>query len=160
MAEPVFGGVTIKTEPVYAKNTIACVCFQGMWRWYVTEREYWFLNVEMEERFDIQVLNEDTAKAFLEAIQEEQVSTAELRSELQHFRGTHPEGDEWLKYVPSFLVNFDQKLFFSMFPEPASYEHYMPEGWTGSYSDFLERVPETERYWEAQGKSLIEESFS
>lgn len=63
MTEPVFGGVTMKTEPVYAKNTIAFVCFQGIWRWYVTEREYWFLNVEMEERFGIQVLHEDTANA-------------------------------------------------------------------------------------------------
>ncbi|WII35346.1 hypothetical protein [Paenibacillus thiaminolyticus] len=24
---------------------------EGRWGWYVTEREYWFLNIEMEERF-------------------------------------------------------------------------------------------------------------
>lgn len=149
----------MKTEPVYAEHTIAGVCFQGIWRWYVTEREYWFLNVEMEERFGIHVLNEETAAVFLEAIQEEQVSTAELRCEPQHFREKHREGDEWLKYVPSFLVDFDQRLFFSMFPEPASYEHYMPEGWTGSYSNFLERVPETECYWKSQGRSLFEENL-
>ncbi|WP_366289505.1 hypothetical protein [Paenibacillus sp. AN1007] len=80
----------MKTEPVYAEHTIAGVCFQGIWRWYVTEREYWFLNVEMEERFGIHVLNEETAAVFLEAIQEEQVSTAELRCELRAFSRKAP----------------------------------------------------------------------
>ncbi|KAA8785332.1 hypothetical protein ABIE27_003881 [Paenibacillus sp. 4624] len=146
----------MKTEPVYAENTIVGVWFQGVWRWYVTEREYWFLNIEMEERFGIQVLNEETASAFLQAIQEEQVTAIELRSELHHFRETDPTGDEWFKYVPSFLVDFDKRLFFSMFPEPASFEHYMPDGWIGSYKDFLDMVPEKERYWMVQGKSLFE----
>jgi hypothetical protein len=102
------------------------------------------------------VLNEETASAFLQAIQEEQVTAIELRSELHHFRETDPTGDEWFKYVPSFLVDFDKRLFFSMFPEPASFEHYMPDGWIGSYKDFLDMVPEKERYWMVQGKSLFE----
>ncbi|MGQ8871271.1 hypothetical protein [Paenibacillus sp. TSA_86.1] len=146
----------MKTEPVYAENTIVGVWFQSRWRWYVTEREYWFLNVEMEERFGIHVLNEETAAVFLQAIQEEQVSSGELRSVLLQFREMHHVGDEWLKYVPSFLVDFDRRLFFSMFPEPASFEHYMPDGWTGSYRDFLEQVPEDERYWKLEDKSLFE----
>jgi hypothetical protein len=147
----------MKTEPVYAENTIVGVWFMGVWHWYVTEREYWFLNVEMEERFGIRVLNEETAAVFLQAIQEEQVSAAELKSVLQQFRESHHESDEWLKYVPSFLVDFDRQLFFSMFPEPASFEHYMPDGWTGSYMDFLDKVPENERYWKIAGKSLFED---
>ena len=94
------------------------------------------LNIEMEERFGIDVLNEETAALFLQAIQQEQVSAAELGHVLHHFREAHRVGDEWLKYVPSFLVDFDKRLFFSMFPEPASFEHYMPDGWIGSYGDF------------------------
>ncbi|NUU79921.1 hypothetical protein [Paenibacillus xylanilyticus] len=145
----------MKTEPVYAQNTITGVQFHGTWCWYVTEREYWFLNVEMEGRFGIEVLNEDTAARFLQAIQDEQVTATELRYYLHQFREQHREGDEWLKFVPSFLVDFDKRQFCSMFPEPASFEHYMPEGWIGTYEDFLDRVPVEERYWEMDGKSLF-----
>lgn len=42
-----------------------------------------------------------------------------------------------------------------MFPEPASFEHYMPQDWIGSYADFLDRVPEEQRYWEMDGSSLF-----
>lgn len=145
----------MKTEPEYAQNTIAGVLFRGTFCWYVTEREYWFLNVEMEERFGIEILNEETAAAFLQAIQDERVTAAELRDRLYQFRKQHQEGDEWLKFVPSFLVDFDQRQFCSMFPEPASFEHYMPQGWVGSYVDFLDRVPEEQRYWEMNGRSLF-----
>lgn len=145
----------MKTEPEYAQNTITGVRFRGTFCWYVTEREYWFLNVEMEGRFGIEILNEETAAAFLQAIQDERVTAAELRDCLYQFREQHMEGDEWLKFVPSFLVDFDQRQFCSMFPEPASFEHYMPQGWIGSYVDFLDRVPEEQRYWEMNGRSLF-----
>ncbi|MCG7384723.1 hypothetical protein [Paenibacillus sp. ACRRY] len=145
----------MKTEPEYAQNTITGVRFRGAFCWYVTEREYWFLNVEMEERFGIEILNEETAAAFLQAIQDERVAAAELRDCLYQFRKQYQEGDEWLKFVPSFLVDFDQRQFCSMFPEPASFEHYMPQGWVGSYVDFLDRVPEEQRYWEMDGRSLF-----
>ncbi|WP_336779326.1 hypothetical protein [Paenibacillus illinoisensis] len=145
----------MKTEPEYAQNTIAGVLFRGTFCWYVTEREYWFLNVEMEERFGIEILNEETAAVFLQAIQDERVTAAELRDRLYQFRKQHQEGDEWLKFVPSFLVDFDHRQFCSMFPEPASFEHYMPQGWVGSYVDFLDRVPEEQRYWEMNGRSLF-----
>ncbi|WP_337035306.1 hypothetical protein [Paenibacillus illinoisensis] len=145
----------MKTEPEYAQNTITGVRFRGTFCWYVTEREYWFLNVEMEERFGIEILNEETAAAFLLAIQDERVAAAELQDCLYQFRKQHPDGDEWLKFVPSFLVDFDQRQFCSMFPEPASFEHYMPQGWIGSYVDFLDLVPDEQRYWEMDDSSLF-----
>jgi len=33
-----------------------------------------------------------------------------------------------------------------MFPEPASYEEYVPEEWQGKYEDFTELIPESQKY--------------
>ncbi|WP_353057552.1 hypothetical protein [Paenibacillus illinoisensis] len=87
----------MKTEPEYAQNTITGVRFRGTFCEYVTEREYWFLNVEMEERFGIEILNEETAAEFLQAIQDERVTAAELQDCLYQFRKQHPDGDAWVE---------------------------------------------------------------
>ena len=34
-----------------------------------------------------------------------------------------------------------------MFPEPASYENYVPKRLSGTYEDFTEFIPTSEKYW-------------
>ncbi|GIO31718.1 hypothetical protein J2TS6_28590 [Paenibacillus albilobatus] len=55
----------MKLLPEYAQILIVGVVFRKEWSWYITEREYWFLNTEMEERFGIEILDETTAECFL-----------------------------------------------------------------------------------------------
>ncbi|CJG57253.1 Uncharacterised protein [Streptococcus pneumoniae] len=78
---------------------------------------------------------------------------------LKLFEDKIERGDEEdaLDFSPSFLVNFDQKAFYSMFPEPASFEEYVPSGCKGMYKDFTALIPETEKYWvNKDGESLFE----
>lgn len=68
----------MKLMPEYAQILIVGVVYKESWAWYITEREYWFLNIEMEDRFGIELLNELTAEYFLHKIEEYKVSTIHL----------------------------------------------------------------------------------
>ena len=42
----------------------------------------------------------------------------------------------------------EEKTFYSMYVEPASYEDYAPVGWKTKYASFLDLIPAEKRYWE------------
>ncbi|GIP24680.1 hypothetical protein [Paenibacillus sp. J22TS3] len=150
----------MKRMPEYAQIIIVGVTFRGTWSWYVSEREYWFLNVEMEDRFGIEVLDETTAEQFLNRIDDCRVTSLELSQTLEALREAFASFDEVLEFIPAIYVNFDEKLLCSQFPEPMSFEHYVPEGWTGLYQDFMERVPKAQRYWLLGGADFFNEMWN
>ena len=43
--------------------------------------------------------------------------------------------------MPSLYVDFNKKLFYSMYVEPASYEDYTPVGWDAKYNSFFDIIP-------------------
>lgn len=145
----------MKLMPEYAQILIVGVVFQNSWTWYITEREYWFLNIEMEDRFGIEVLNESTAETFLHKIEEYKVSTLELTDMIVELKNVFQYYDEVLEFLPTIYVDFDKREFFSLFPEPMSFEDYVPEGWIGEYKDFYELVPVKERYWLVDNEDLF-----
>ncbi|GGF63609.1 hypothetical protein GCM10010912_05850 [Paenibacillus albidus] len=149
----------MKLMPEYAQDIIVGVLLEQHWSWYVTEREYWFLNTEMEDRFGIEVLDEMTAAVFLEKIADHKVSARELTALLTELEGSFQSYDEVLEFIPAIYVNFDERVLYSLFPEPMSFEHYVPPGWTGEYTDFLEKVPEGERYWIVRGSSFFNQMW-
>lgn len=100
----------MKLWPEYAQNIIVGVIFEGKWNWYVTEREYWFLNTEMEERFGIPILDETTAGAFLDHICEYKVATGELTSMLQLLDEAIQHQDEVLEFFPALYVTLTRKF--------------------------------------------------
>jgi len=54
-------------------------------------------------------------------------------------------------------VDFDEKTFYLLFPEPASFEEYVPSGWKGTYEDFTGLIPKIEKYWvNKDGENLLE----
>ena len=55
-------------------------------------------------------------------------------------------------FRPSLYVDFDSRKLFSLYSEPASYEDFVPNKWVGEFFDFLNLVPESEKYW-------VEESY-
>ncbi|MGW9526218.1 hypothetical protein ACWHAM_00435 [Paenibacillus terrae] len=146
----------MKLWPEYAQNIIVGIIFNGKWNWYVTEREYWFLNTEMEERFGISILDETTAVVFLGHICEYRVAADELTSLLITLEDAIEHKDEVLELYPALYVDFDQKVLYSLFPEPASFEHYLPTGWKGEYHNFLNEVPLSKRYWMIDGSNFFE----
>ena len=148
-------------EPLYAENIIVAVIFNKKFNRYVTDKELWFLdynkldneyktlgiNVEDEyeadERKGIKVLNTENIGMFLQRINKYIATKEELNCFLCKCIKNRMERDEILNYSPVLLVNFDDKILYSMFPEQASYEEYVPEGWVGKYEDFTEVIPKS-----------------
>ncbi|WP_017814732.1 hypothetical protein [Paenibacillus shenyangensis] len=155
------------TIPVsYGENIIVAVRLEGSWSWYVTEKEYWFMDLprfeqafahkghtlsadtDYDYRFHIPVLNENTVHTFLKCIQEEQFSVADLHAGFIAEVNKHGGDSEFVAgWTPSLLLDFDQRQLFSYFPEPASFEQYVPDGWTGHYENFMEQLPDEQKYW-------------
>ena len=44
-------------------------------------------------------------------------------------------------------VDFDNKVFISYCPEPLNLEEYVPDGWTGKYELFTDRIPKDKVFW-------------
>ena len=85
-------------------------------------------------------IEEDNVLLFLKRIEEDECSTGNLK---KLFLQNQEEDD----YKPSLYVDFDKKLFYSMYIEPASYEDYTPVGWNAKYKSFLDIIPVEKCYW-------------
>ncbi|MEI4527110.1 MULTISPECIES: hypothetical protein [Priestia] len=161
-------------EPIYAENVIVGVIHKKQFQWYVTDRELWYLDyVKFAQAFEnegdlavdeyieperkgMEILSSENAGLFLKRIESYKGDAATL---LKLFENKIESGEEEdvLDFIPSFLVDFDQKVFYSLFPEPASFEEYVPSDWKGTYEDFTALIPETEKYWiNKDGESLFE----
>lgn len=170
-------------EPEYAKTVIVGVVFHNVFAWYVTDRDYWYLDYTKRERrlislgykkpisedfsfrFGIAILNEDTARRFLSLIEDLRISANALSEMMLTQRKMYEEygsldsqeyRDDLLDFIPCFLVNFDRKQFYSMYPEMIRFELYVPEGWSGVREDFQREILKEERYWIVDGHNLFE----
>ncbi len=159
-------------EPEYAENVIAGVIFRNTFAWYVTDYGYWYLDYTKYDRallasgytkpigdhsfrFNIAVLNEETAEEFLNAIADKRVSATTL-SQMMKQRKMTDTLDDLLAYAPCFLVNFDQRSFASLYPEMIRFDRYVPDGWVGTNEDFRAEVPQAERYWMDNGHDMFQ----
>lgn len=135
--------------PEYNENIIVGVCYDKKFNWYVTYREIWFLDYKKridafkkigfetkeeyidDERKGLLVLNSDNANTFLERIKNYKIEAEQLRELL--LQSKDPMDDSWqYDFRPSLYVNFDSCKLFSLYPESASYEEYVPLGWDGN----------------------------
>lgn len=105
---------------------------------------------DFSDRFNIAVVNEDTAEDFLQKLNDFEVGTEELRKMLEQRTYSHISD-----MLPSLYVDFDDKELTSYYPEPASYELYVPKGWLGKYEQFIEVIPEDYRYWIIDGNNIF-----
>lgn len=150
-------------EPVYAENLIVGVVYEKIFSWYITDKEIWFLDYNIwSEAFDedsngdyeycierkgIPVVDCATAKQFLNNLSNYRITANKLRKKLQNKRKRKEDLEDYLDFSPSLYVDFDKKKLYSLFPEPASFEAYVPTGWEGIYADFTKYIPENEKYW-------------
>lgn len=156
----------MKIQIEYGEDVIVGVIYRRSFFWYVTEKEVWFLDQnkwgeafsqagyevpEGTDRFGIDVVDETTADRFLSEIESFRVLAGDLRAAFAERLREAPE-EARDEFAPALLVDFDARRLASMFPEPSSFEDFVPSGWTGQYCDFLEEVPRDERYW-IHGKS-------
>ncbi|TCS93475.1 hypothetical protein [Hazenella coriacea] len=157
--------------PFFPETVITAVRLHGVWRWYITPKEMWILDqvswsktfltqyqcsdeivdlYDFADRFYIGVLNEETVEHFFAQMEEEPISSRTLHEMLQQSL-MDEEVQDLRHYLPTFYVDFDEKLFLSKYPETEIYEKFVPDGWIGKQEDFLHLVPETERYWIIDG---------
>jgi hypothetical protein len=171
----------MKVEPEYAQNIIVGVLFQGFWRWYVTDRDWWYLDYTKYDypvkmvgyvppkpeshvrRFDIAILNEHTAPLFFTKIADYRTSTRELSEKLiENLIETWSNGGNEIytltDFAPTLFVDFDHRHFYSYFPEPFYFENYVPDGWASDYKDFFSLIPAEQRYWIIDGKDYFKPS--
>lgn len=143
----------MKVEPTYAENIVVCVKYKGNWEWYVTKKDFWFLDLikdgndimRYKYRFGIPIVNEYTVDKFLGYLSDFKVDCIELKMGLlEQIKSCN---NDLLDYLPSLLVDFDAKCLYSLYPEPVPFERYVPEGWTGEYRDFLNQIPNEKVYW-------------
>ena len=137
---------------------ITYVIYKGCGKWYISDKEIWYLDYQKrieeyrkigreikeeyidEKRKDLLCIEENNVLLFLKRIEEDECSTGDLKN---LFLQNQEEDD----YRPSLYVDFDKKLLYSMYIEPASYEDYVPVGWIGKFKKFLDIIPEEKCYW-------------
>lgn len=169
----------MKCLPEAYENIIVGLKWRDRFAWYVSVKEMWFLVetigqeraeqwcqekcfpledavFQEDERYGIPVLNENTIDAFLPRISAYAAPVDELRDFMKLTLELSGREDAFYTYMPSLYVDFDKKVLYSMYTEPASFEDYVPSHWEGYYQDFLDLIEPEERYWWENGRDLID----
>lgn len=158
-------------EPKSLENIIIGLSVDNFFKWYVSPKDLWFLDrkkqadayikkfkeiglkniggkiEEVDERKGMEVLDEHSFIEFIPIINKYSVSTNELRESLKLNLLTTSKQDTFYSFLPSLYVNVDKRELYSLYPEPASYEDFVPKNWSGIYEDFLSKIDWKEKYW-------------
>ncbi|KJD42533.1 hypothetical protein [Paenibacillus terrae] len=158
-------------EPKALENIIVGLLVENSFKWYISPKDLWFLdrkkqedafikkfkelglknignNIEEDdERKGIAVLDEHSFIEFVPRINKYSVSTDELRESLKLNLLTKSKEDTFYTFIPSLYINLDKRELYSLYPEPASYEDFVPNNWIGVYEDFLSMIDSKEKYW-------------
>ena len=133
--------------------------YNGEGKWYISDKEIWYLDYkkrveiyrkigcEIKEEYiderrnkDMLCLDGDNVLLFLKRIAEDECSTSDLRK-------LFIDNQEEDEYKPSLYVDFDKKILYSMYAEPASYEEFVLIDWYAKYENFLDLIPVEKCYW-------------
>ncbi|WP_187133103.1 hypothetical protein [Listeria portnoyi] len=160
-------------KPKYAENIIVGVVYKKIFKWYITDRDTWILDIDkyseayLKNGYDfdmnfalgfrnkIHVIDETTIEEYAFAYEKNQVDS----DELQNLLVNKQYEDTVLALQASLYIDFDKKIFVSSYPESLPFESYTPTGWKSSYGDFTEYIPKKERYWILGDKNLISEEY-
>lgn len=89
------------------------------------------------DRLGFPILNEKNIKKYLNTIYNYKLTYGELEEFLKSYFETI--GKQGLKY-PEFYIDVSNKTFYNFYPEPGSYEEYVPDGWKGLYSNYPDKI--------------------
>lgn len=172
-------GENMLLEPKMLENIIVGLFVDKNFNWYVSPKDLWFLDrrkqeeaymlkfKEMglgnigsmqidDERTGIEILDEHSIIEFTPKINKYSVSCEELRESFKLNLLTKSKEDAIYTFLPSLYIDFDKRELYSLYSEPASYEDFVPENWTGVYGDFLSKIARKEKYWyDENGVNLL-----
>ncbi|UAC48790.1 hypothetical protein K6959_02140 [Bacillus aquiflavi] len=150
-------------NPKYAEQVLVGIQYKNSFSWYLGDCEMWYLDYNEagylpseyeKEREGIPILTKDTVDAFLERIEQNKINTEDIKRKFLSELEENPN-DAIYDYRPFFLVDFDNSIFYSQFPESISFEEYIPKDWKGYFQKFYENVPDKFRYWQIDGKNYF-----
>lgn len=158
---------------------VVVVKYCGAFRWYRSDREHWVLDlkkwrqefvdaghetpaVDSSNRFNIDVVNEETIDEFLAAMSEFEIGKAKLSDALAR---RFPEAQSWWdvgKLFPIMFVNTDKRHVAAFYSGGIPMERYVPDGWTSEFEDFAakfsdDEFPVGERFWVQDGIDMLSE---
>ncbi len=171
--------ITMLYLPKAYENIVVGLKWNGCFGWYVSYKEMWFLdqNVlieaymekahergippestmsEEDERYGIPVLNEDNIDLFLGRIAKYSAAVSELREHLKQDKKDNGSEEVFYDWLPALYIDFDEKVLYSLYTEPASFEDYVPQGWRGYYRDFLKKIEPHDRFWCEGGQMIFD----
>ncbi|MMZ58171.1 hypothetical protein D1872_201400 [compost metagenome] len=135
-------------EIVYAENIIVGVVKDNQFTWYILDKD---------DLYDV-LYDQLDYVAMSNLIEEHKTTVEYLRTCMlkEHYRCA----DDTLKFNPSVYINFDTMCLFSLYPEYTAFERMVYENWKGKFFDFMDIIPEEEKYWIVNGKNYIEDTFN
>lgn len=153
----------MKLLPQYAENIIVGTMCDGIFDWYVTDPDVWYMNLYILQegykrhgleinihnpssvRFDIPILDKDNFSILKKRIVDYSYTVKDLHTVLLMQR---EESQDWIfDMTPSIYINFDTNTLYNAYRETISFEGYVPQNWKGVCSEFLNIIPSAERYW-------------
>ena len=160
-------------EPLATENIIVGVKWNSCFGWYVTKKNLWFMDFNKmdeayakkfeeyglpfsnlafgdpdPERQDIPILDENTIVMFSPRIKKYSVTVDDLREHLRLCVEIESPTQVFYDLLPSLYLDFDNCCLYSMHTEPASFEDYVPQNWTGEYADFLHLLEQEKKFWQ------------
>ncbi len=156
----------------YGEELVVIARYKNEWTYFVSEKDLWILDKksraysfhkagyelpldDYSDRFDIPLLDENTAETFFPEMQEFEVSSEMLRKMILEKDANNTLEDE-AQYFPALYVDFDDKELISYFPEPFPFEKYIPPEWTSSYAEFFDKVPSALQYWKIGERNFLD----
>lgn len=159
-------------EPRYAENIIVGVKDDQKFKWYITDKDIWIMDIYKYERAyqqagyiinldfilslrnNIAILNENNYKQYLSFYNNCVITTQELKKKVMDRQYC----ETVLELRPSLYIDFLNKKLYSLYPESIPFEKYVPDGWEGKYENFQRLLDVENQYWINEG-DLIDKIF-
>lgn len=136
----------------YPADVIVLIKYRNAFTWYMCEKELWVLDLtKLRRDFEtkLRMLNKvgnldyvDPEREGLLVVDTNNIGEFQARIEkykvpfqkIKQYFLLYPEKHFYQnsdEILPDFYIDFDEKIFFSFFSEPGSFEQYIPDGWNG-----------------------------
>lgn len=129
--------------------------------WYVLPKNLCFLDFTKFDEDELQEILEDEAISkirknmltiqndnkieFFNELQVYKIDTSKLKA-IYKIESVNNKNN-LINYMPVLLFDFNNNQLISYYPEPTQFEYYVGKDFTGKYFNFIDNIPENEKYW-------------
>lgn len=153
-------------KPKYAENIVVAFKYENQYYWYISDLELWYIDYKeagysldslCEERARSPYLDRDSLPYFLKDMRKYNCELSELtKSFVDEY--TRDKLNAIYDFKPSLLVDMDDFVLYSNYPEYISFEEYVSGPWIGKYQRFLDFIPEEYKFWSDFGDNVFDKN--